>query len=61
MLRDIKRVDYLCRLRKLVAEKQADEASMTREEFFNRIEEARKQLGRAFCNVNELDRYIQRI
>lgn len=46
-------------LRKLVAEKQADEAEFTTKEFFDRIEEARKQPGKSFNNINELDRYIQ--
>ncbi len=48
-------------LRKLVAEKQADETEMSRDEFFARIEEARNQPGKVFNNVNELDRYIQRL
>jgi len=46
-------------LRKLVAEKQADPTKLTREEFFARIEEARKQPGKKFDSVEELDKYIQ--
>lgn len=46
-------------LRKLVAEKQADPTELTREEFFARIEEARKQPGKKFDSVEELDKYIQ--
>ena len=46
-------------LRKLVAEKQADPTELTREEFFARIEEARKQPGKRFDSVEELDKYIQ--
>ena len=46
-------------LRKLVAEKQADPTEFSREEFLNRIEKARKQPGRQFANVNELDQYIR--
>ena len=46
-------------LRKLVAEKQAAPTELTREEFFARIEEARKQPGKRFDSVEELDKYIQ--
>lgn len=46
-------------LRKLVTEKQADPTEFSREEFLNRIEKARKQPGRQFANVNELDQYIR--
>ena len=46
-------------LRKLVAEKQADPTRLNREEFFARIEEARKQPGKKFDSVEELDKYIQ--
>jgi len=46
-------------LRKLVAEKQANPTKLTREEFFARIEEARKQPGKKFDSVEELDKYIQ--
>ena len=38
-------------LRKLVSE---------REEFFARIDKARKQPGKQFSNVEELDQYIRR-
>ena len=46
-------------LRKLVAEKQASSAALTRDEFFSHIEEARKQSGMQFASVEELDQYIQ--
>ena len=46
-------------LRKLVAEKQAGSSEFTREEFSSRIEEARKQPGKQFASVEELDQYIQ--
>ncbi len=46
-------------LRKLVAEKLADPTEMTREEFFARVEKARRQPGKEFANVEELDRYIR--
>ncbi len=45
-------------LRKLVAEKEADPAEFTREEFYTRIEEARKQPGKQFANIEDLDKYI---
>lgn len=45
-------------LRKLVAEKEADSTEFTRDEFYARIEEARKQPGKQFDNVEELDKYI---
>ncbi|MBR6842998.1 MAG: hypothetical protein IKM77_11965 [Prevotella sp.] len=48
-------------LRKLVAEKKADPTEFTREEFFARIEEARKQPGKQFANVEELDQYIRNL
>lgn len=44
-------------LRKLVAEKE-DASLFTQEEFFARIEEARKQPGKQFANVEQLDQYI---
>lgn len=44
-------------LRKLVAEKE-DATLFTQKEFFARIEEARKQPGKEFSNVEELDQYI---
>ncbi|MBR6846260.1 MAG: hypothetical protein IKM92_06610 [Bacteroidaceae bacterium] len=46
-------------LRKLVAEKEADPTLFTKEEFFARIDEARKQPGKQFANVEELDQYIR--
>ena len=46
-------------LRKLVAEKEADPTLFTKEEFFARIDEARKQQGKQFANVEELDQYIR--
>ena len=48
-------------LRKLAAEKQSDSSEFTHEEFFARIEEARKQPGRQFANVEELDQYIRNL
>ena len=45
-------------LKKLVAKKQ-DPTLMTKEEFFARIDEARKQPGKQFANVDELDQYIR--
>ena len=36
-----------------------DEMEFTREEFSSRIEEARKQPGRQFASVEELDQYIR--
>ena len=44
-------------LRKLVAEKE-DSTLMTKEEFFEKIERAKKQPGKQFANVEELDQYI---
>lgn len=47
-------------LRKLVAEKQAETTTeFTPEEFFARIENARKQPGKRFDSVEDLDKYIQ--
>lgn len=46
-------------LRKLVAEKEADPTLFTKEEFFARIDEAMKQPGKQFANVEELDQYIR--
>ena len=48
-------------LHKLISEKQADPTELTREEFFTRIEEARKQPGKQFANVEELDQYIRNL
>lgn len=45
-------------LRKLVAEKETDPTEFTRDEFYARIEEARKQPGKQFANVEEIDKYL---
>ena len=45
-------------LRKLVAEKEADPTLMTKEEFFQMIDEAKKGPSKRFENIEELDRYI---
>ena len=45
-------------LRKLVAEKEADPTLMTKEEFFQMIDEAKKGPSKRFDSVEELDRYI---
>ena len=45
-------------LRKLVVQKK-DPTLFTKEEFFARIDEARKQPGKSFANVDELDKYIR--
>lgn len=47
---------YLC---KLVAEKESDSTRLSKEDFFERIEEARKQTGQTFETVEELDKYIR--
>ena len=44
-------------LRKLVSEKE-DSTLFTKEEFFARIDKARKQPGKQFSSVEELDQYI---
>ena len=46
-------------LRKVVKEMNADPTLMTREDFMARIEDARKQKGKSFANVDELDKYIR--
>jgi len=46
-------------LRKLVAEKEADTAELTKEEFFARIERAREQSGKQFDSIENLDQYIR--
>ena len=46
-------------LRKVVAEKKADPTEMSREEFFQRIEDARKGPSKSFKNTEELDKYIR--
>ena len=48
-------------LRKLISEKEADPTHFTKEEFFARIENARKQSGKQFANVEELDQYIRNL
>lgn len=45
-------------LRKLVAEKEADPTLMTKDEFFQMIDEAKKGPSKRFDSVEELDRYI---
>jgi len=45
--------------KKLVKEKQEDSTLLSEEEFFARIEAARKQSGKRFDNVEQLDQYIQ--
>ena len=47
-------------LRKLVVQKK-DPTLFTKEEFFARIDEARKQPGKSFANVDELDKYIRNL
>jgi hypothetical protein len=46
-------------LRKVLKEQANDLSLMTEDEFFARIDEARKQPGKQFNNVNELDKYIR--
>ncbi|MBO7464296.1 MAG: hypothetical protein J6T56_00395 [Bacteroidales bacterium] len=46
-------------LRKVLKEQANDPSLMTEDEFFARIDEARKQPGKQFNNVNELDKYIR--
>ncbi len=50
-------------LRKLVAEKQADDTELSKEEFFARVDEAREQIRQgevhSFATVEELDKYIR--
>ena len=47
---------YLC---KLEAEKESDSTRLSKEDSFERIEEARKQTGQTFETVDELDKYIR--
>lgn len=47
-------------LRKLVSEKE-DSKHFTNEEFFARIDKARKQPGKQFSSVEELDQYIRNL
>ena len=46
-------------LRKLVSEKE-DSTLFTKEEFFARIDNAKKQSGKQLSSVEELDQYIRR-
>ena len=50
-------------LRKLVAEKQADDTELSKEEFFARVDEAREQIrqgeAHSFATVEDLDKYIR--
>lgn len=46
-------------LRKVVAEKTTDPTEMTREEFFQRIDNAKKGPSKSFSNIQELDSYIR--
>ena len=45
--------------KKLLKEQQEDPTLMSEEEFFARVEAARKQPGKQFDNVEQLDQYIQ--
>ena len=45
-------------LRRVVAEKQNDPTLMTKEKFFQMIDEAKKGPSKRFENIEELDRYI---
>ncbi len=49
-------------LRKLVAEKQNDPTELTKEEFFQRIEKAEKEIaegkGRSFTNADEMNTWL---
>ena len=47
---------YLC---KLEAEKESDSTRLSKEDSFERIEEARKQTGQTFETVEELYKYIR--
>ena len=47
-------------LRKLVGQKK-DPTLFTKEEFCGRIDEARKQPGKSFANVDDLDKYIRNL
>lgn len=50
-------------VRKLVAERQADPTEFTREEFFAKVDKAKKDVeegkGHRFASVEELDKYIR--
>lgn len=45
-------------LRKVVKEMTADPTTMTKEEFFQMVDEAKKGPSKRFESVEELDRYI---
>ena len=45
--------------KKLVKEREADSTFMSEEEFFARVEAARKLPGKQFDNVEQLDQFIQ--
>ena len=45
--------------KKLVKEQEKDPTLLSEEDFIARIEEARKQPGMRFDNVEQLDQYIQ--
>ena len=46
-------------VKKLVKEKEPDPSLFTKEEFFRRIDEAKKGPSMTFASVEELDEYIQ--
>ena len=68
ILRDMSEIadsDYLMKmlakyLKKLVAKKH-DEALMTEEEFFARVDKARMGKSKEFDNVDELDKFIRNL
>ena len=45
--------------KKLVREREADPTLMTKEEFFQKIEKAKKGPGKRFDSVEDLDKYIR--
>lgn len=45
--------------KKLVKEREEDPTLMTKEEFFQMIDEAKKGPSKRFASVEELDRYIR--
>ena len=45
--------------KKLVKEREADPTLMTKEEFFDMIDEAKKGPSKRFASVEELDKYIR--
>ena len=46
-------------LRNLAAEKTANPTEMSREEFFARVDAAKKGKSKAFSNIAELDNFIR--